>query len=563
MLKKISIILISFLLMISMCGKSNATDLKTSLDVMQKASETKYLENDQGFISKTIVDSNADTGEITIELKLSNTKKELEATKDTEVFLVVDNSPSMDFVTASGKTRKEIVLDSASKLVKSIYNISSNVKMGLIDFHGGSGGIFGERIGINNAIVRQELIDNQDNIISAIDSELERSTKSGTNIEAGLRLASKKFSQNSGNKVVILLTDGIPNADVDGNGVGDITSDEGIIIQNNTKQAILDLKANGIYTITMLTGMSETDGNTDKSGHTYTDTNTIEEQLEAAERIFGTQENPTADKYYLVSSTDINKVVTTDILNDVSEKIQNPINDVKIVDYFPDDITENFDFSYVENAKLGTITDDIDKETNTITWNIETLKDDEEAVLRYKLKIKDMKNTKILNKTIATNEKIVLTYKDSKLKDYIVELTSSPKIKLSEIKEELTATVSYDPTTSTTGKVTATIKTNKKVNKVDGWNISEDGKILTKIYSENKTETVHLVDEDDMTKDVEIKITNIIQEETKKEDTKKEQDKTTAKERLPQTGMGLGLIASIVIILVIAVISYAKYKEFT
>ena len=97
----------------------------------------------------------------------------------------------------------------------------------------------------------------------------------------------------------------------------------------------------------------------------------------------------------------------------------------------------------------------------------------------------------------------------------------------------------------------------------NGWNISEDGKILTKIYSENKTETVHLVDEDDMTKDVEIKITNIIQEETKKEDTKKEQDKTTAKERLPQTGMGLGLIASIIIILVIAVISYAKYKKFT
>ena len=32
-----------------------------------------------------------------------------------------------------------------------------------------------------------------------------------------------------------------------------------------------------------------------------------------------------------------------------------------------------------------------------------------------------------------------------------------------EIKEELTATVSYDPTTTTTGKVTATIKTNKKV----------------------------------------------------------------------------------------------------
>ena len=75
MLKKFFIILISIILIIGMCGSVNAAELKTSLDIIQKASETKYLENDQGYISKTIVDSNADTGEITIELKLSNTTK--------------------------------------------------------------------------------------------------------------------------------------------------------------------------------------------------------------------------------------------------------------------------------------------------------------------------------------------------------------------------------------------------------------------------------------------------------------------------------------------------------
>ena len=41
MLKKLSVILISIVLMISICGISHAADLKTSLEVIQKASETK------------------------------------------------------------------------------------------------------------------------------------------------------------------------------------------------------------------------------------------------------------------------------------------------------------------------------------------------------------------------------------------------------------------------------------------------------------------------------------------------------------------------------------------
>lgn len=116
------------------------------------------------------------------------------------------------------------------------------------------------------------------------------------------------------------------------------------------------------------------------------------------------------------------------------EKIQNPINTVKIVDYFPEDITENFDFSYVGSPSIGTTSDSIDTESKTITWDIGTLKGDEVATLKYKLKIKDMKNTELLNKTIATNDKVVLTYKDTESKDYKVELASSPEIQLSEIK---------------------------------------------------------------------------------------------------------------------------------
>lgn len=81
-LNKITCISLILFMLLGICSNVFAADVKTSLDVIQEASETKYLDNDQGNISKTIVDSNSETGEVTIELKLSNTKKEKEQKKN-------------------------------------------------------------------------------------------------------------------------------------------------------------------------------------------------------------------------------------------------------------------------------------------------------------------------------------------------------------------------------------------------------------------------------------------------------------------------------------------------
>ena len=82
----------------------------------------------------------------------------------------------------------------------------------------------------------------------------------------------------------------------------------------------------------------------------------------------------------------------------------------------------------------------IDETTNAITWDIGTLKGNEVATLKYKLKIKDMsKQSPVYNKELATNEKILLTYKDREEKDYEVTLASSPKIKLVEVEESQTS----------------------------------------------------------------------------------------------------------------------------
>ncbi len=134
MIKKYLTGLISFILIMGICTNAMATELKTSLKTIEQASETKYLENDQGYISKTIVNSNPDAGEVTIELKLSNTKKESDVVKSTEIFLVLDNSISMEHKATETTTRKSIIGNSATSLINKIYDSTSNVKVGIVRF---------------------------------------------------------------------------------------------------------------------------------------------------------------------------------------------------------------------------------------------------------------------------------------------------------------------------------------------------------------------------------------------------------------------------------------------
>lgn len=437
-LNKITCISLILFMILGICSNVFAADVKTSLDVIQKESETKYLDKDQGNISKTIVESNSDTGEVTIELKLSNTAKKQEKSAETEIFLVVDNSGSMGYSTSTGETRREIIIRAIKSLVNSIYNNSSKVKVGLVRF-----AYRGELLNNSSALMcnltdsKQEMLnaikeyENLDTSVN-IDGKEMKHCESGTNIEAGLKKAEDNFSSEKNNKILILLTDGIPNSSL-------YYLSESYIYKA-TKERLKNIGDSGVSIISMMTGITE-----DEDG---------EKAQETIKNIFGTETKPTTGKFYNIADTNIEKVVSKDILSDVMEKVQNPINTVKIVDYFPKDITENFEFSYVGKPNLGTISDKINSKDNTIEWNIETLKGSETATLRYKLKIKDMKDTKLLNKTIATNEKVELSYNDTEAKAYKVILLSSPKILLSQIKEE------------NTNKVNTT-KTNTEANNID------------------------------------------------------------------------------------------------
>lgn len=525
-----------------------ASDLRTSLNVVQKASGTKYFENNQGFISKTIVDSNSENGECTIELKVSNTKEETAKTNDTEIMLVIDNSNSMEFKTAEGKTRKSMILDGSRKLVDNIFNTSDNVKVGIVKFAGENG-----LLSILPICVTTKLTSNKDEVLEGLTKVENTDVESGTNIQQALKIAEDGFSTSKGNKIIILLTDGCPNEDANGNFVTNekmiISNADYNLILENTKNELINAKEKGIKVISLMTGVNSND--VDKEGNII---KTPEDDLQAIEKIFGTPDTPTAGKFYNVNTMNVTQVIQNDITKDVQDVLNLPISNVMVQDYFPKDIMDNFEFEYVDKPNIGTVSNTIDNETNSIEWNIGTLKGNEIATLRYKLKIKNMANEQLLNKTISTNEKVVLTYKDTSSIDYTVQLVDSPKIQLSKIKEKLTASISYDPNTETTGAVKATIKTNKKVNEVDGWELSDDGLTLTKVYFENTVETVHLVDSENMTVDVEVNINNIKNNNGK--------DTTIAPEILPKAGANRVIIFILLLIFGFLIIMHKKNSNY-
>lgn len=432
MIKKITKIIFITIFVLSMSiGKVNADNSNVHLSVVDETSAKAFLENEQGYIEKSIVDYDSDKCEFTVKMTLNNTKTDKsDNNEDTEIFFVIDNSPSMDFVTESGKTRKQLVVPAALELANSIFDTMSNVKVGIVDFRGGV-------TGMNCATLIQGLTDDKETIVQQMNNELAKHTMGGTNILAGLKLAQNNFSEENNKKIVILLTDGIPNADLEGSAGDTVRSETALSVQAHTKEAILDLKNDGIYTITLLTGMSESDGRTDRDGNTYTPSYTIEDELAAAERVFGTTENPTADAYYLVKTVDVNKVLNEDIYNLISSKINQKMDAIKIIDYIPDSIANNFDMSYVQGPDVGDISENIDDTNNSIKWEIETLRGGESASVTYKFKLKENADvTDIIDTIIPISLKVDLSYTDLEKVERTATMTEFPKIKLTADEEE-------------------------------------------------------------------------------------------------------------------------------
>ena len=238
-----------------------------------------------------------------------------------------------------------------------------------------------------------------------------------TNLESGLELASEQFTKTDNNKYMIVLTDGVPNVAL--NYDKSYYSDDVI---SKTKSKLQQLKQSNINIITMLTGIDD---------ETYIPATTTKSFGEIIEEIFGTTSNPTVGKFYYVTDNEVESIIKNDIYNSLIPE-NKTLKDIKIIDYFPAEIINNFDFAYVSEANIGTISATVDKSNNSITWTIPELASGETATVQYKLKLKENFDSSIVNKILNTNQKVDITYKDYDNKEQTKTSDISPKLKLTE-----------------------------------------------------------------------------------------------------------------------------------
>ena len=244
--------------------------------------------------------------------------------------------------------RKDLVFNSAKSLVNKILEGNENVKVGAVSFSTNTDvSLEGT---IDDASLVSELTTDANTLTNAIDTIEANGPR--TDLDAGITLASEHFSSAETNKYIIVLTDGVPNVAVDYN--KEYYSDDVI---NKTKTKLQTLSAEGYNIITMLTGISNPNENA-TTQYTY---------QQIIDSIFGTEQTPTAGKFYYIQDDEIENTIVNDIYNDLIPASQS-ITDINIVDYFPQDIVDNFDFAYVASPNIGEISAEIDPTNNSITF---------------------------------------------------------------------------------------------------------------------------------------------------------------------------------------------------
>ena len=298
---------------------------------------------------------------------------------NTEIIFLMDNSTSMGNRTGdSNDTRKIKVTNSTKELINNISNNNSNTKIGIVNFS-------------SSATVLQGLTNSKEQLLSACDNFRNQNPSGSTNMIKGINLAKSNFTSDSNNKILVLLTDGIPS---------------------NSEQAVKDsLKDEGIYIITTLVGLE----------------NATDAEKATINNIFGSVENPVADKFYNISDSEIEKTIIQNIYNKIVEKFQSTTTNINIQDYFPQDILNNFDIIIKEPSKGN-----VSKDADYILWNISELKSSENATLEYGLKLKENYDKNIINKVMDTNQKVELKYNDINNNSQIKTMEDSPQIILKE-----------------------------------------------------------------------------------------------------------------------------------
>lgn len=379
----------------------------THFEVVDKSvCEIEFGEN--GKFTKQIV--SYDENSVTLQLDVENTAEEKIEKTVSEIFLVIDNSLSLNEKVSDTETRKDLIYNSAKQLATKLNASDPEFKIGVICFSSNSD--VTKEGTIEDATLMQTLTTENSDVLEAIENINDTNFGSRTNIEAGLELANRNFSGTADKEYIILISDGVPNDDIHGN-----TLQYSDIVLGNTKNKLIELNNKGTKLISVLAGVSNTIEPT--VNKTY---------VELAEEVFGTESAPTAGKYYFISDSNIKTIVENNVFNDVEISKSTTLTNIVIKDYFPKKIIDNFDFVYVASPNLGNVSTEIDKTTNSITWTIPSLKAGEIASLQYKLTLKDNFNKDILGQILPTNEKVNITDDQGDNETSTV----SPKVRVTE-----------------------------------------------------------------------------------------------------------------------------------
>ena len=348
-----------------------------------------------GDFETTITDYAPTEKSVTLTPTITNTKEVEESYKDVEIFFVIDNSSSMVESYIGDKTRKQAVIDSANSLVDKLFASNPNVKIGVVGFSS-LDTTAGETEGtINDATLRLELSNSQDDVKGAITNLSNLDVGPRTNIEAGLTIAQENFSDEENvNRYVVLLTDGVPNNDTNGT-FGTYSG----VVATRTKAKLEEMENAGTQIVAAMINLdSETIEPTTQ--RTYRD---------LAEEIFGTEENSTTSAYFYIPDDELEDTIVNDIFNNLVVTTDNTLRNITITDYFPQEIIDNFNFEYVASPNIGEVSQSIDTTNNSITWNIELLSEGEVATLVYKLTLKDDYDEEIIDQILPTNTHVDIT----------------------------------------------------------------------------------------------------------------------------------------------------------
>ena len=431
MKKKITLIIFLVITMIASTVFATAKATDVTMEVVEDNICTIKL-NESAEFEKKLVETNLTKHQVTLQLKVNNAAKSM--IPSGEMMLVIDSSSSMNQKIDGEKTRKDLVLESANKLVEDLLKANpTSLKIGVVTFSTGAEKDSNGYIITGTEADAQKVCDFT-NDVSTLKTKISAIEGTGqyTNLDSGLKLAKSQYTSENNNKYMIVLTDGLPNLAV---GHNDLVTYDGLTdVINETKSTLTSL--NNVEVITMLTGIENEEATFRTDGtNTYTYGQVIQ-------NVFGTEENPTKGKFYKINDNEIEKTITEKIYRELLP-VENALEDIVVEDYFPQYIVDNFEMTYVEGIDVSNVSAKIDTEANSITWNLAKLPAGQTATIQYRLTLKDEFDEKIIDQILDTNEKIHITYKDFDGTSKEQTSEETPKIKLTRIPVD--NTVAPDP----------------------------------------------------------------------------------------------------------------------